>query len=150
MRKTALQHFGRDFDFPNAIQGLLAKLSDVEGLEIGSFQTNDGVSLSYWKAGKGTPLVFIPEWSSNGAEYINLIHLLKEDYEVYVVSKKIARPTLVVSGEYSNWVESQRWIAETVPDGQMIVYSKNENGDHFLHLKEPLKFSEQLKTFLQK
>ncbi|KHS85413.1 alpha/beta fold hydrolase [Pectobacterium brasiliense] len=54
MRKTALQHFGRDFDFPNAIQGLPAKLSDVKGLEIGSFQTNDGVSLSYWKAGKGT------------------------------------------------------------------------------------------------
>ncbi|WP_323635227.1 hypothetical protein [Pectobacterium polaris] len=54
MRKTALQHFGRDFDFPHAIQGLPAKLSDVEGLEIGSFQTNDGVSLSYWKADKVT------------------------------------------------------------------------------------------------
>ncbi|MFP9462762.1 alpha/beta fold hydrolase [Pectobacterium brasiliense] len=54
MRKTALQHFGRDFDFPNVIQALPTKLSDVEGLEIGSFQTNDGVSLSYWKAGKGT------------------------------------------------------------------------------------------------
>ncbi|MEQ9969478.1 alpha/beta hydrolase [Pectobacterium carotovorum] len=310
MRKTALQHFGRDFDFPNAIQGLPAKLSDVEGLEIGSFQTNDGVSLSYWKAGKGTPLVFIPGWSSHGAEYINLIHLLKEDYEVYVLDQrnhglsdkvmfgnrisrlsadvndfftalnlekahlcgwsmgcsviwsyidlygdskieklvfideapsiychsdwteeervkagafttsaeamiamyygkgpsnrlavntdifdfytivgapafenshkfaeefvpsdmaalqhvlfdhilndwrdvfswKIQRPTLVVSGEYSNWVESQRWIAETVPDGQALIYGKNENGDHFLHLKEPLKFSEQLKNFLQ-
>ncbi|MCA6942797.1 hypothetical protein LF927_16560 [Pectobacterium polaris] len=35
-------------------QRLLAKLSDVEGLEIGSFQTNDGVSLSYWKADKVT------------------------------------------------------------------------------------------------
>ncbi|MEQ9923810.1 hypothetical protein ABRP60_02395 [Pectobacterium brasiliense] len=55
-----------------------------------------------------------------------------------------------MSGEHSNWVESQRWIAETVPDGQMIVYGKNENRDHFLHLKEPPKFSEQLKTFLQK
>lgn len=54
MRKTALQHFGRDFDFPNAIQGLPVKLSDVKGLEIGSFQTNDGVSLSYWKADKVT------------------------------------------------------------------------------------------------
>ncbi|MFJ5401116.1 alpha/beta fold hydrolase [Pectobacterium sp. 21LCBS03] len=54
MRKTALQHFGRDCDFPNVIQGLPTKFSDVEGLEIGSFQTNDGVSLSYWKAGKGT------------------------------------------------------------------------------------------------
>lgn len=32
MCKTALQHFGRDFDFPNAIQGLPTKLSYMEGL----------------------------------------------------------------------------------------------------------------------
>lgn len=308
--KTALQYFGRDFEFPNSIAGLPDKLSDVEGLEIGSFKTNDGVSLSYWKAGKGTPLVFVPGWSSNGAEYINLIHILKQDYEVYVLDQrnhglsdkvtfgnrisrfsadlndfftaldiekahlcgwsmgcsviwsyidlygdqkieklafideapsiychsdwteeeriksgaftisaeamismyygkgpsnrlavntdihdfytvvgapafenshslyeqfvppdmaalelvlfdhimndwrdiflwKIKRPTLVVSGEHSNWVESQRWIAETVPDGKALIFAKNENGDHFLHLKEPLKFSSQLKAFLQ-
>lgn len=309
MRKPALQYFGRDFNFPNTLPGLPSRLSDVEGLEIGSFRTNDGVSLAYWKAGQGRPLVFIPGWSSSGAEYINLIHLLKEDYEVYVLdqrnhglsdkvafgnrisrlsadvndffhaleidkafvcgwsmgcsviwsyidlygsdkleklvfideppsiychsdwteeervkagafttsaeamismyyregpsnrlvvdtdifdfytvkgapafenshlfagefappdmealkhvlfdhilndwrdvlSRKIALPVLVVSGEHSNWVESQRWIAETVPDGRAVVYSKNGHGDHFLHLKEPRKFAEHLKTFL--
>lgn len=310
MRRTALQYFERDYDFPNIMPGLPRKLSDVEGLEIGSFQTNDGVSLTYWKAGQGVPLVFIPGWSSNGAEYINLIHLLKEDYAVYVldqrnhglsdkvtfgnrisrlsadvndffnaleiekaflcgwsmgcsviwsyidlygidkilklafidqppsiychrnwtekervnagaftlsveamidtyyqrgpsnrllvntdifdfynvngapafenshhfgeemlppdmealehvlfdhilndwrdvIARKINCPTLVVSGEHSNWVESQRWIAETVPDGRAIIYSKDEHADHFLHLKEPQKFAKQLKSFLR-
>ncbi|MEG0870715.1 MAG: alpha/beta hydrolase [Hafnia sp.] len=310
MNITALDYFGRDYQFPNPLPKLPEKLSDVEGLEIGSFNTNDGVSLSYWKAGKGKPLVFIPGWSSNGAEYINLIHLLKEDYEVYVLdqrnhglsdkvefgnrisrfsadvndfllatgiekayvcgwsmgasvlwsyidlyghdkieklifideppsiychsdwtqeervkagafttsaermlalysgaspasrlivdtdifgfytvkgapafenshlfaedfvppdmealkrvlfdhilndwrdvlTQKITLPTLVVSGEHSNWVDSQRWIAETVSNGRAIVYAKSEHGDHFLHLKEPLKFTEQLKAFLR-
>lgn len=310
MTKAALEYFGRDHIFANSITGLPEKLSDVKGLEIGSFKTNDGVSLAYWKAGKGTPLVFVPGWSSHGAEYINLIHILKEDYEVYVLDQrnhglsdkvtygnrisrlsadlndflnaagitrahmcgwsmgcsviwsyidlygdakiekllfideppsiychsdwteeertkagaftssaeamitmyygqgpsnritvntdifdfytvagapafensfafaeefvphdlpalqhvlfdhilndwrdvlswKIKRPTLVVSGEHSNWVESQRWIAETISNGQTLIYGKNENGDHFLHLKEPLKFAAQLKTFLQ-
>lgn len=310
MPKTALEYFGRDYEFRNSLPGLPKKLSDVEGLEIGSFKTNDGVCLSYWKAGKGTPLIFVPGWSSNGAEYINLIYLLKEHFEVYVldqrnhglseklyfenhisrlsadlndfinalgidkahicgwsmgcsvtwgyidlygddkinklifideapsiychsdwtqeerikagaftnsaermialftkaepvsrlivdtdlfdhyvtesapafenshlfaeelvppvmeslkhvqfnhimndwrdvISNKIHKPTLVVSGEFSNWVESQRWIADTVTDGRAIIYTKEEHGDHFLHLKEPVKFSEQIKSFLQ-
>ncbi|MBD3906296.1 alpha/beta hydrolase [Chryseobacterium sp. Ch-15] len=309
MNKPALEYFGRDHVFPHDIPGLPSKLSDVEGLEIGSFTTNDGVSLSYWKAGKGTPLVFVPGWSSNGAEYINIIHILKDHFEVYVldqrnhglsdklqienhisrlssdlndllnalkiekahlcgwsmgcsviwgyidifgsdkieklifideapsiychsdwtqeertkagafalsaermialyieetpvnrllvdtdifnfynikgapafenshlfaeefvppvldslkhllfnhimndwrdvIAHKINKPTLVISGEHSNWVESQRLIAETVPDGRSIIYSKDEHGDHFLHLKNPLKFAEQVRTFL--
>lgn len=309
MSKTALEYFGRDHVFPNNIPGLPAKLSEVEGLEIGSFETNDGVSLSYWKAGKGTPLIFVPGWSSHGAEYINIIHLLKEDFEVYVldqrnhglseklyienhisrlsadlndfinvlkiekahlcgwsmgcsviwgyidlfgtnkieklvfideaqsiychsdwtqeerirtgafttsaermiaiyidktpvnrllvdtdifdfynvegapafenshlfaeefvppvydslkhllfnhimndwrdvIANKIDKPTLVMSGEHSNWVESQRVIADSIADGRSIIYSKEDNGDHFLHLKEPIKFTEQIKAFL--
>lgn len=307
--KTALQYFGRDYEFKNNIPGLPKKLSDVEGLEIGSFKTNDGVSLSYWKAGKGTPLIFVPGWSKNGADYINIIYLLKDYFEVYVldqrnhglseksytdvnisrlsadlndlittlgldkahicgwslgcavtwgyidlygdskieklvfidepasiychsdwtqqervnagaftvsaermiefytkgtpvnrmivdtdifdyvgtegvpvyensalfaeefapndmeslkhllfshimtdwrdvISHKINKPTLVFSGEYSNWVEGQKWIAETVTDGRIIIYSKEEHGDHSLHIKEPFKFSEQIRSFL--
>lgn len=310
MNKTALEYFGRDHVFPNSIPGLPNKLSDIEGLEIGSFKTNDGVSLSYWKAGKGMPLIFVPGWSSHGAEYVNIIHLLKEHFEVYVldqrnhglseklyienhisrlsadlndlmnfleiekthlcgwsmgcsviwgyidlfgshkidklvfideaqsiychsdwtqeertktgafaasaermiatyiektpvnrllvdtdifdfyniegapafenshmfaeefvppvyeslkhllfnhimndwrdvIANKIDRPTLVISGEHSNWVESQRVIAETVADGRSIIYSKEDHGDHFLHLKEPIKFTEQIKDFLK-
>lgn len=307
--KTALEYFGRDYEFSNKISGLPEKLSDVQGLEIGSFKTNDGVSLSYWKAGKGTPLIFVPGWSSNGAEYINLIYLLKEHFEVYVldqrnhglsdklhidnnisrlsadlndfinaigvdkahicgwsmgcavtwgyidlygdskieklifidepasiychsdwtqdermkagafttsaermielyietkpvnrlivdtdifdhyvtdgapafenshlfaeelvppvmeslkhvlfshimtdwrdvISNKIHKPTLVVSGEYSNWVEGQQWISETVKNSRVIIYTKEEHGDHFLHLKNPVRFSGQIRSFL--
>ena len=65
-----------------------------------------------------------------------------------VLCHKITRPVLVISGENSNWVESQRWIAETVPHGRIIVYGKDEYGDHFLHLKLPRKFAGQLKAFL--
>lgn len=55
----ALSVLGKDYTFPNKIDGLPAKLSDFQGLEINSFQTSDGVSLSYWEAGTGKPLVFI-------------------------------------------------------------------------------------------
>ena len=309
MNKSALEHFGRDHVFPNNLPGLPKKLSDIEGLEIGSFKTNDGVALSYWRAGKGTPLIFLPGWSSNGAEYINLIYLLKEHFEVYVLDQrnhglseksdtqvhiarmaadvndlfsmlnfdkaylcgwsmgcavswsfidlfgterieklvfidepasiychsdwtqeerinagsftnsaermislytkqepvnrlivdtdifdfyniegapafenshlfaeefvppvmeslqhllfnhimndwrdvikyKINKPTLVVSGDYSNWKEGQNWISDVVPNSRIVIFSKEEHGDHFLHLKEPLKFAKILTEFL--
>ncbi|SEQ68263.1 alpha/beta fold hydrolase [Basfia succiniciproducens] len=311
MTISALDFFKRDVTLPNQLDGLPHKLSDVTGLQIGSFQTNDGVSLNYWKAGSGEPLVFVPGWSSNGAEYINLIHLLKDKFTVYVLDQrnhglsdkvkfgnrisrfsmdlheflnaeniekahlcgwsmgcsviwgyvdlfgsnhvkkfvfideapsiychsnwteeerinagafttsaemmidmyygrgttnqlqvrtdifdfyntvnapafensmalcdqvcphdkdaleqvlfdhilndwrdvlinKIDKPTLVVSGEHSNWVESQRWIAQNVPNGEALIYGKHEHGDHFLHLKMPQKFAGELTEFLNR
>lgn len=315
MTISALDFFKRDVLLPNKLDGLPHKLSDVEGLQIGSFKTNDGVTLNYWKAGSGKPLVFVPGWSSNGAEYINLIYLLKDKYTVYVLDQrnhglsdktklgnrisrysmdlheflnmenidkaylcgwsmgcsviwgyvdlfgssrmekfvfideavsiychsdwteeqrvntgafvrsveshismfsgvfgggkpinrmvvntdifdfyntidasayenslslseqivqqdidsliqiqfdhacndwsdvilhKIDKPTLVVSGEHSNWVESQLWIANTVPQGEALIYGKQEHGDHFLHLKLPQKFASELSAFLEK
>jgi non-heme chloroperoxidase len=310
MEKHAIEYFGRDFDFPNDISGLPQRLSDLTDLKIGSFQTNDGVSLSYWKAGRGDPLICLPGWSADGAEYINLLHTLSKQFEVYVLDqrnhglsqkvtygnrisrlsadlhefvqhigrtkanfcgwsmgcavlwsyidlfgtgaiKKLALideapsiychsdwteeerinagaftlsaermidmyygrgpanrllvntdifdfytvenapafenshtfaaefapkdmdalqlvlfdhilndwrdiltqridvPTLVFSGEHSNWVESQRWIAATVPNGKAIIYDKEHYGDHFLHLKDPLRFSGELTSFIQ-
>ncbi|WP_102030681.1 alpha/beta fold hydrolase [[Mannheimia] succiniciproducens] len=311
MTISALDFFKRDVTLPNQLDGLPHKLSDVTGLQIGSFKTNDGVSLNYWKAGSGEPLVFVPGWSSNGAEYINLIHLLKDKFTVYVLDQrnhglsdkvkfgnrisrfamdlheffnaeniekahlcgwsmgcsviwgyvdllgtsrvekfvfideapsiychsnwteeerinagafttsaemmidmyygrgtcnmlqvntdlfnfyntidalafensmalcdqvcphdkdaleqvlfdhilndwrdvlinKIDKPTLVVSGEHSNWVESQRWIAQTVPNSEDLIYGKHEHGDHFLHLKMPQKFAGELTEFLNR
>lgn len=310
MNKSAIEFFGRDYTFPHIFEGLPKKLSDVRGLEIGSFKTSDGILLSYWKCGKGTPLVFIPGWSAGGADYINIIHLLSRDFEVYVLDQrnhglsdkvefgnrisrfsadldefldaacissahlcgwsmgcsviwgyldvfgssriqklifideppsiyshtdwtekerieagafatsaermiamyygeaaasrlivdtdlfdfyhsngapafanshgfmgdfvpqdrvalrrvlfdhilndwrdvirhKIDRPTLVVSGEHSDWVESQRWIASVVPDGRAIIYGKDEHGDHFLHLKDPVRFTNEVRSFLK-
>lgn len=310
MTCTAMEYFGRDYVFPHTIEGLPEKLSDVRGLEIGAFTTSDGVRLAYWKCGTGTPLVFVPGWSASGAEYINLLHLLSQHFEVYVLDQrnhglseaatsgnrisrfsadlheflnaadlksahvcgwsmgcsviwsyidlfgtdrlqklifidqapsiychtdwteqermeagafatsaermiamycddtpanrlivdtdlfdfynsngapafgnsrafseefapqnrvalrrvlfdhilndwrdvilhKIDRPTLMVSGEHSDWVKSQRWAASVVPDGRAIIYEKDEHGDHFLHLKNPLRFCAEVTSFLK-
>ncbi|WP_258395333.1 MULTISPECIES: hypothetical protein [Lonsdalea] len=51
----AVTVLGRDFSFPNKIDGLPQKLSDFKGLQVNSFTTSDGVKLSYWEAGSGEP-----------------------------------------------------------------------------------------------
>jgi pimeloyl-ACP methyl ester carboxylesterase len=84
----ALTVLGTDFTFPNKIEGLPAKLSDFKDLQINHFTTSDGVKLAYWEAGKGKPLVFIPGWSGNGAEYINVMYLLSKQYHVYVLDPR--------------------------------------------------------------
>ncbi len=84
----ALQVLGRDFEFPHSLPDVPAKLSQFSGLEINSFTTNDGVKLSYWEAGSGEPLVFVPGWSANGAQYVNLMALLARHYHVYVLDPR--------------------------------------------------------------
>jgi pimeloyl-ACP methyl ester carboxylesterase len=79
---------GKDFTFPNKIEGLPAKLSDFKDLQINHFTTSDGVKLAYWEAGKGKPLVFIPGWSANGAEYLNVMYLLSKQYHVVVLDPR--------------------------------------------------------------
>lgn len=84
----ALSVLGKDYLFPNKIEGLPARLSEFKGLEINFFQTGDGVKLAYWEAGQGKPLVFVPGWSGNGAEYINVMYLLSKHYHVYVLDPR--------------------------------------------------------------
>ncbi|MGJ7487317.1 alpha/beta fold hydrolase [Variovorax sp. LT2P21] len=84
----ALAVLGRDFTFPAALEGMPQKLSDFKGLQINSFTTQDGVKLSYWEAGEGPPLVFIPGWSANGAQYVNVMYLLAQHYHVYVLDPR--------------------------------------------------------------
>lgn len=84
----AVELLGKDYVFPNKIEGLPAKLSDFKGLQINSFQTSDGVRLSYWEAGSGQPLIFVPGWSANGAEYVNVMYLLSRKYHVYVIDPR--------------------------------------------------------------
>lgn len=88
MADPALSVLRQDFEFPNKIEGLPAKLSDFKELQINSFRTSDGVVLTYWEAGKGAPLIFIPGWSANGAEYINLMYLLAKKYRVIVMDPR--------------------------------------------------------------
>lgn len=84
----AIDVLGRDFTFPNKIDGVPAKLSEFEGLQINSFETNDGVKLSYWEAGKGEPIIFVPGWGANGAEYFNVMYLLSKKYRVLVLDPR--------------------------------------------------------------
>jgi len=86
--EPALKVLGRDFAFPHRIEGMPSRLSDFDGLQINSFVTNDGVRLSYWEAGRGKPLIFVPGWSANGAEYINVMYLLAKEYHVYVLDPR--------------------------------------------------------------
>lgn len=85
---TAIEVLGKDYSFPHKLAGLPAKLSDFQGLQINTFTTTDGVKLSYWEAGSGKPLVFIPGWSASGAEYINVLYLLSKHYHVYVLDPR--------------------------------------------------------------
>ncbi|SFN69144.1 Pimeloyl-ACP methyl ester carboxylesterase [Formivibrio citricus] len=306
----AIEILGKDYAFPNKLEGLPARLSDFKELQINSFTTSDGVKLSYWEAGAGQPLVFIPGWSANGAEYINVMYLLSKHYHVYVLDprnqglsqhvdhgNRIARfsadlkefsehlglksadyvgwsmgaavlwgyidlfgtksirkavfvdepvsiyshanwseqerreaggmtssaermvaaftegvptnslildmkvveramakdspyyvnseafanafiktdpqytakvlfdhisndwrdvirhkinvPTAIFSGEYSNNLPSQRWMASVIPNARLYAYSKAEQGDHFLMFKNPFKFAADLRDFLE-
>ncbi|MGJ7511293.1 alpha/beta fold hydrolase [Variovorax sp. GT1P44] len=85
---SALAVLGADFTFPHPIEGMPQKLSDFDGLRIGSFVTNDGVKLAYWEAGQGRPLIFVPGWSGHGAHYINLLYMLAEHHHVYVLDPR--------------------------------------------------------------
>jgi pimeloyl-ACP methyl ester carboxylesterase len=76
------------FQYPNVVEGLPSRLSDFKDLQINSFETTDGVKLSYWEAGRGKPLIFVPGWSANGAEYINVMFLLAKTHHVYVIDPR--------------------------------------------------------------
>jgi pimeloyl-ACP methyl ester carboxylesterase len=86
--EPAIKVLGRDFAFPHQIDGMPGKLSDFKGLEINSFRTSDGVRLSYWAAGNGKPIIFVPGWSSNGAEFVNVMFLLSSRYRVLVLDPR--------------------------------------------------------------
>jgi pimeloyl-ACP methyl ester carboxylesterase len=307
----AIEVLGRDFSFPNKLEGLPARLSEFKDLQINSFVSSDGVKLSYWEAGSGKPLVFIPGWSANGAEYINVLYLLSKHYHVYVldprnqglsqrvdygtrvvrfsadlkdfsehlglksadycgwsmgaavlwgyidlygskgirkavfvdepvsiyshadwseqerqqaggmtssvermvasftqgapanqfvvdmkvferamaqdspyyvnseafaaaviktdptytakvlfdhasndwrdvIRHKITMPTAIFSGDYSNNLPSQRWMASVIPNAKLYAYTQAEQGDHFLMFKNPFKFTQDLREFLER
>ena len=84
----AIAVLGKDFAFPNRIDGLPARLSEFKGLEINSFTTDDNVRLAYWEAGKGDTIIFVPGWSANGAEYVNVMYLLARTHHVIVLDPR--------------------------------------------------------------
>ena len=115
----AISVLGRDFTFPNWVEGLPSRLSDFSDLKINFFKTNDGVKLAYWEAGSGQPLVIIPGWSASGAEFINVMYLLSKNYHVYVLDPR------------------NQGLSDRVTQGMRIsryAMDVKEFGDH-LHLK---------------
>ncbi|PPQ36062.1 Pimeloyl-ACP methyl ester carboxylesterase [Rhodoblastus acidophilus] len=86
--EPAISVLGADFVFPNKIQGFPSRLSEFSELQIHHFTTNDGVKLAYWEAGHGEPLIFVPGWSGNGAEYVNVMFLLAKNHRVIVLDPR--------------------------------------------------------------
>lgn len=66
-----------------------------------------------------------------------------------VIEHKLDIPVAVFSGEESNNLPSQKWIAETASDGRLFNYNSADEGDHFLMLKNPEKFVTDLRAFLE-
>ena len=67
-----------------------------------------------------------------------------------VIRHKIKVPTAIFSGEYSHNLPSQRWMASVIPDATLYAYTEAEQGDHFLMFKNPFKFTEDLRAFLER
>lgn len=65
-----------------------------------------------------------------------------------VIRTKIDIPTVIFTGEYSDWLHSQHWMHSAIAGSALHVYTKAENGDHFLAFKNPEKFANDLRHFL--
>lgn len=46
-------------------------------------------------------------------------------------------------------IESTEEVKSVIPNAILCVYSKAEQGDHFLAFKKPIKFTRDLHSFLQ-
>ena len=84
----AVKALAQDYHFPHKIEGFPEKLSQFKDLKINKFKTSDNVNLAYWEAGSGEPVIFVPGWSANGAEFINVMFLLSKKYHVYVLDPR--------------------------------------------------------------
>jgi pimeloyl-ACP methyl ester carboxylesterase len=67
-----------------------------------------------------------------------------------VVSRKIDVPTAIFTGENSNKVPVQKWMQSQIKGAELFVYSAKDEGDHFLALKNPVKFTSDLSSFLER
>ncbi len=67
-----------------------------------------------------------------------------------VIRHKINVPVAIFSGEESNNLPSQRWATSMIPNATLFSYSSAEQGDHFLMFKNPVKFTDDLRSFLKR
>jgi non-heme chloroperoxidase len=67
-----------------------------------------------------------------------------------VVRHKIDIPAALFSGDESNNLPSQRWAASVIPNAKLYVYDFAAQGDHFLMFKNPTRFVDDLRAFLER
>jgi non-heme chloroperoxidase len=94
---------------------------------------------------------FANEFIKTDFKYISLFmfdHITNDWRDV--IRSKINVPTAIFTGEYTDNVPGQRWMHSVIPDSKLYIYSKAEQGDHFLHFKNPIKFTQDLREFLEK
>jgi pimeloyl-ACP methyl ester carboxylesterase len=65
-----------------------------------------------------------------------------------VIRRKVDVPVAIFSGAESNNLPSQTWAASTIPGARLFNYSSADQGDHFLMFKNPVKFTTDLRVFL--
>jgi non-heme chloroperoxidase len=62
---------------------------------------------------------------------------------------RIRLPTLVIGAEASIFhPESQRWIAQQIPQARLSIFTAAEGGSHFMWLENPEKLLIELRAFL--
>jgi len=94
---------------------------------------------------------FANEFIKNDPKYLALVlfdHATNDWRDV--IRHKINIPTAIFTGEYSNNLPSQRWMKSVIPNATLYEYTKAEQGDHFLAFKNPMKFTKDLRTFLDR
>ena len=67
-----------------------------------------------------------------------------------VLRRRMNVPVAIFTGEWSANVSGQRWMHSVIPDSTLYVYGKDEHGDHFLHFKDPQRFTRELREFLER
>jgi hypothetical protein len=94
---------------------------------------------------------FAQTFIQNDMQYLILVMFdhASQDWQD-VISRKINVPTAIFTGEYSPNLPSQDWMSSVIPNSTLYVYSKAEQGDHFLAFKNPVKFTRDLEEFLQR
>ncbi|MEM7467196.1 MAG: alpha/beta hydrolase [Pseudomonadota bacterium] len=66
------------------------------------------------------------------------------------VIKNIHLPSLVVGGEESfmPW-RSQQWISDNMPNAKLVIFKREERGQHFMFMENPAMFNKLICNFSQ-
>jgi phenylpyruvate tautomerase PptA (4-oxalocrotonate tautomerase family) len=82
---------------------------------------------------------FVTAFAKSDPRHLSLIlfdHVMSDWRDV--VRNKIHMPVAIFTGDYSANVRSQRWMQSVIADASLYIYSKEEQGDHFLMFKNPI------------